>query len=372
MKKIFCMAVMALIAISMAAQNEEIIFKKGDNGIHTYRIPALIQTKSGVILAFAEARKNSGSDTGDIDLVVRRSTDGGKTWGDIITVWDDGENVCGNPSPVIDEKTGRIILVTTWNNGKDPEKMIHAKTSIDTRRVFVLHSDDDGLTWSKAREITSQAKKPEWQWYATGPCHSIQLKKGPHKGRIVVPCDHSNFGEGNFSHVIYSDDSGENWHIGGIIKYGNESTITELSNGDLMLNMRCGNKEAVRGDDKPYRLVAISHDGGETFDDMYLDEGLEEPVCNASIINYAPKGKLTKKILFSNPKHPSKRLDMSISMSKDNGKTWKTVKKLSEMPTAYSDLLVLPNGDVAIFYERGEKRPYDAMVFTIISKNEFK
>lgn len=165
------------------------VFRKGENGVHTYRIPAIVQTKAGTVLAFAEARHNSGSDTGDIDLVLKRSTDGGKTWGPIITVWDDAENVCGNPSPVVDRNTGRIILLSTWNNGKDPEKKIHSRESIDTRRVFCMYSDDDGLTWSKPKEITRSTKKNRWTWYATGPCHAIQLTSG----RIVIPCDHGTF-----------------------------------------------------------------------------------------------------------------------------------------------------------------------------------
>ena len=153
------MSLSAGLAFTAQAQDGDVVlFKKGDYNYHTFRIPALTQTKSGAILAFAEARKNSGSDTGDIDMVLKRSTDGGKTWSEMITVWDDAENVCGNPSPVVDERTGRIILAMTWNNGKDPEKNIHAKTSIDTRRVYVAYSDDDGLTWSEPREITAEAK----------------------------------------------------------------------------------------------------------------------------------------------------------------------------------------------------------------------
>lgn len=374
MKKIALLSAVLVASLSLTAQAqryEQILFKKGDYGYHTFRIPALVQTKSGAILAFAEARRNSGSDTGDIDLVMKRSTDGGKTWSEMMMVWDDAENVCGNPSPVVDSRSGRIILTMTWNNGKDPEKNIHAKTSIDTRRVFVTFSDDEGLSWSTPREITSQAKSSEWQWYATGPCHSIQLQKGAHKGRIVVPCDHSKTGEGSNSHVIYSDDLGESWHIGGILRHGNESTITELKNGDLMLNMRCGSKK-LRNEMSRQRLVAISHDGGETFDETYLDKGLVEPVCNASIINYAPKGKLTNTILFSNPKDGEKRINMSLSISYDSGKTWEKNILVSDKATAYSDLLVLPNGDVAIFYERGENRPYDTMVFTIVPKKELK
>ena len=365
------MSLSAGLAFTAQAQDGEVVlFKKGDYNYHTFRIPALTQTKSGAILAFAEARKNSGSDTGDIDMVLKRSTDGGKTWSEMITVWDDAENVCGNPSPVVDERTGRIILAMTWNNGKDPEKKIHARTSIDTRRVYVTYSDDDGLTWSKPKEITSETKSLDWQWYATGPCHALQVKKGPHKGRIVVPCDHSSYG-GGFSHIIYSDDAGETWSIGGIVKYGNESTITELRDGRLMLNMRCSNK-SLRTENTPFRLVAISEDGGGTFGDYYMDPGLPEPVCEGSIINYAPKGKLSKTILFSNPKNAARRADMSISVSYDSGATWAKSVKISDQATAYSDMAVLPNGDVAVFYERGKDRPYDAMVFTIVPKAEFK
>jgi sialidase-1 len=129
----------ALSIATVSAQNfGTIVFSKGENGFDTYRIPALVEASDGSILAFAEARKFSRSDTGDIDLVLKRSTDGGKTWGNIITVWDDNDNVCGNPCPVLVKETGRIILLSTWNLGADHEKDIHNRTSIDTRRVFSM------------------------------------------------------------------------------------------------------------------------------------------------------------------------------------------------------------------------------------------
>ena len=113
---------LALLSLGVGASAAEVtervdLFSAGDGGVHTYRIPAIVQTQGGVLLAFAEARHNSRSDTGDIDLVVRRSTDGGRTWGETITVWDDGGNVCGNPCPVVDRRTGRVLLLSTWNNG---------------------------------------------------------------------------------------------------------------------------------------------------------------------------------------------------------------------------------------------------------------
>ena len=116
MKKIALLSAVLVAILSLTAQAqryEQILFKKGDYGYHTFRIPALVQTKSGAILAFAEARRNSGSDTGDIDLVMKRSTDGGKTWSEMMMAWDDAENVCGNPSPVVDSRSGRIILTMT-------------------------------------------------------------------------------------------------------------------------------------------------------------------------------------------------------------------------------------------------------------------
>lgn len=348
----------------------ETVFKKGDEGVHTYRIPALIQTNNGTIVAFAEARKNGGGDTGDIDLVARRSTDGGKTWGDIITIWDDGSNVCGNPCPVVDRKTGKIILLSTWNLGSDSEKEIHSGTSADTRRVFVMFSNDDGLTWSGPREITASAKLSEWTWYATGPCHAVQLNKGKHKGRVIVPCDHGIPGKRTESHIIYSDDAGETWNIGGNPGVGNESTAVQLKNGDIMLNMR-GQEKQHRQDEDYVRLAAISHDSGETFCTPYPESSLIEPICNASIINYAPTGKLSETLLFSNPDDMHRRCKMTIKQSDDSGKTWKTAVRLSDLPAAYSDLLVMDNGDVAIFYETGEKTSYDTMKFTVIPAEAF-
>lgn len=345
----------------------DVIFRKGDYGYDTFRIPALLKTGSGSVLAFAEARKYSKSDTGDIDLVVRRSDDGGRSWSDMQVVWDDAENTCGNPAPVLDEESGKIILVTTWNKGTDPEADIHAKTSEDTRRVFVMTSDDDGRTWSAPREITAQAKKPEWTWYATGPCHGLQIRSGEHKGRIVIPCNHGVFkngkAAGTLSHVIYSDDLGENWKIGGIASTGNESTIAELEDGTLMLNMRVWKNKSVQRTDFD-RDVAWSRDGGESFCRESTASGLAEPRCNASMINWYKDGKPTSVLLFSNPDHAKKRVNMTLKQSNDNGQTWSPVYRFDGAKAAYSDLAVFDDGDVGILYECGMKSPYEKIVFT--------
>jgi sialidase-1 len=163
------------------------VFKAGASGYHTYRIPVLLTTINGTVLAFCEGRKNDRSDTGDIDVLLRRSSDGGRTWSEAQLIWSDGENTCGNPAPVQDPTTGVIWLLATWNHDRDHERDIHAGTSRDTRRAFIMHSADDGQTWSAPREITASVKRPHWRWYATGPVNGIQLTRGPHAGRLEAP-----------------------------------------------------------------------------------------------------------------------------------------------------------------------------------------
>ena len=143
------------------------LFESGTNGYNTFRIPAIIRTQKETLLAFAEGRKKSSSDTGDIDLVLKRSEDNGKTWSELSVIWDDGENVCGNPAPVVDRQSGNVYLLSTWNLGSDHESEIIRETSKDTRRVFVFTSTDDGRTWSDAKEITASTKLSNWTWYAS-------------------------------------------------------------------------------------------------------------------------------------------------------------------------------------------------------------
>lgn len=359
-----------LLSISAAtAQNlGTIIFSKGENGFDTYRIPAIVKADDGSILAFAEARKFSQSDTGDIDLVLKRSTDGGKTWGPVITVWDNDDNVCGNPCPVVIRETGRIVLLSTWNLGTDHERDIIKKTSADTRRVFSMYSDDNGFTWSEPAEITSEVKHPEWTWYATGPCHAIQTKTG----RIIVPCNHGVENERQTrSHIIYSDDQGKTWKIGGLLPTGNESTVAELEDGSIILNMRGARIPEREEKYGSARIAAVSTDGGLTFSEPYYEKSLIEPVCNASIINYNPAGQKTGKVLFSNPEHKSDRVNLTIRLSRDHGKTWERAYTVTDGAAAYSDLLVMDDGDICIIYETGVKNAYEYISFQRIPAEFF-
>jgi sialidase-1 len=340
-------AVAALLLPSAGVEHVP-VFVSGKNGYHTYRIPALIFTKKGTLLAFCEGRKNGRGDAGDIDVLLRRSFDGGRTWGKAQVIWDDGTNTCGNPCPVIDARTGTLWLLLTHNLGGDRESAIVAGTSKGTRTVWVARSDDDGATWSKPVEITAAVKKPDWAWYATGPGVGIQLTGG----RLVVPCDHKVAKtRAEMSHVILSDDGGKTWRIGGVVgPRCNESQVVQRADGSLLLNMR-GDRGRQR------RLVAVSKDGGETFTSPVEDKVLVEPVCQASILRHPGKGGL---VLFSNPAS-TKREKMTVRLSRDGGATWPHAGLLHAGPAAYSCLAVLADGTVACLYERGERSPYETI-----------
>ena len=165
---------------------QSVIWTSGTNGYHTYRIPSIIVTTKGTVLSFCEGRRNSSDDTGDIDMLVKRSVDGGHTWSDQELIWRDAGNTCGNPCSVVDQKTGIIWLLMTHNLGVDRESMIIDKTSQGSRTVWVTASEDDGRTWRAPLEITNAVKREDWTWYATGPGNGIQLSSG----RLLVPCDH--------------------------------------------------------------------------------------------------------------------------------------------------------------------------------------
>ena len=350
-----------------AQKNPDYLFRSGTDGYNTFRIPAIIATRKGTLLAFAEGRKNSSSDTGDIDMVMKRSEDNGKTWSKLEVLRDDGINVCGNPAPVIDKKTGNIYLLSTWNLGSDHEADIISGKSSDTRRVFVMVSEDDGRNWSQAKEITSSVKCKNWTWYATGPCHGIQVMKGKYRGRMIIPCDHMEAEtEKYFSHIIFADDHGRTWQMGGTTTQDqvNECTVAEISGGRLLLNMRNYDRT------KKSRMITLSNDGGVSWNDICPDPVLVEPICQASLLTYALRGKKPGILLFSNPANEENRINMTLRVSYNDGKSWPVSKVLHAGPSAYSDLVSLRSGDIGILYEAGEESPYEGIVFEVIPKKE--
>lgn len=365
-KIIFTLLILALSEITIA-QNLNFIYKSGENGYKSFRIPGIISTNNGTLLAFAEARKNGASDKGDIDLVVKRSADNGKSWSEMMIVWDDANNTCGNPAPVLDRKTGRIILLSTWNLGSDSEQMIIDGKSKDTRRIFVMNSTDDGKSWSKPTEITKDVKQPNWTWYATGPVNGIQLNSKKYNGRLVIPSDHIEAGTKKYySHTIHSDDGGFTWKLGGSTPTDqvNECTVVEFPSGELLLNMRNYNSLRIR-------QTSRSNDGGETWSALEPDFTLIEPICQASMIWFNVKGKKPF-LAFSNPASSTSRSNMTVRISYNKGKTWKLKNVIHEGPAAYSNLVVLPNFKLACLYEAGVKSANEGIVFEELNWDDFK
>ena len=207
------------------------LFTSGEGGYVRYRIPAIVMTGKGTILTFCEARKFTGHDSDQIDLFVRRSTDGGRSFGPVGIVATESDVVCGNPAPVLDRATGTIWLPFCKNLRQGDETMICEGKA--PRTVWLTCSRDDGVSWEEPWEITASVKPAEWSWYATGPCHGIQLSSG----RLLIACDHivlqdRTRSDPHHSHLIVSDDHGETWQVGGIADEGtNESVALEAADG---------------------------------------------------------------------------------------------------------------------------------------------
>lgn len=344
------------------------VWTSSENGYHTYRIPSVIRAKTGDLLAFCEGRVSSRSDAGDIDLLMKRSSDGGTTWSDQVIVWNDGAHTCGNPCPVIDESTGTIWLLLTHNLGTDTEDRIKRRTAGSTRTVWACSSTDHGRTWTAPKNITATTKDPLWGWYATGPGIGIQIQHGPHAGRMIIPCDHSYdvtpTGNGNpfdyGAHVIYSDDHGATWQTGGTIRpHANECQTVELADGHggLLLNARSYFGRSLRIDSR-------SNDAGITWSDPTDAADLVEPVCQASLIRHRwPTSDTPGLLLFSNPADPKQRVRLTVRSSSDDGKHWQAAHILHEGPSAYSSLVSLGESEAGCLFEAGTKSAYESIRF---------
>jgi sialidase-1 len=335
------------------------VYLSGQGGYHTYRIPALLVTRGGALLAFCEGRKTSRSDHGDLDLVVRRSTDNGRSWSEMQIVYEEGGEqkiTIGNPCPVVDQSTGTIWLPFTRDNDS----------------VLLTHSADDGLTWSPPVDITSEVKRPDWGWYATGPGVGIQLTRGEHSGRLVIPCDHREKIDGRdvmHSHVFYSDDAGANWQLGGsVARHTDECQVVELTDGRLMINMRnYWGRAGGQPENGSMRAVAHSDDGGRTWGPLRFGQTLIEPVCQASFIRHVSPSEDGPRnvLLFSNPASKTTRERMTVRASFDEGQTWPVSKTLYPGPAAYSCLAQLPDSRIGLLYERDDYGRISFAVFTM-------
>jgi sialidase-1 len=315
------------------------LFVGGDGGYHTYRIPAIVVAPSGAILAFCEGRKNGPGDAGDVDLLLRRSVDGGRTWTPTQVVRDEGDGApitLGNPCPIVDRKTGAVHLLFCRNN----------------RRIFHAESDDDGANWSEPVEISASLKKFDFAWtrLGSGPVHGIMIQNGPRAGRLVAPVWLNDKIRKNYrSGVVYSDDRGRTWNVGGLtapeLNKANECSVVELSDGKLALY--------ARSEDDGRRAIAESDDGGQTWSKPRRSDALVGPVCQGSIL--AIDAANERRLLFFSAPTGAKRSGLAIRRSDDLGATWSAPRIIYKSGSGYSDLAPAGDGSIYCVYERGEK-----------------
>jgi sialidase-1 len=385
MKKIILLLTLDLVFNKIYAQQPGVpVFISGTEGHKVYRIPAIIKLPDNDLLAFAEGRVNGGGDFGDINIVLKRSTDNGKTWSGIATIVDYDALQAGNPAPVFDNSDpafpkGRLFLF--YNTGNNHESEVRKGKGL--REIWYKTSTDGGKTWSEAVNITTQVHKPkqpdtnpaynfkeDWRHYANTPGHAIQIQNGKYKGRLYIAANHSEGephkqGEDYFAHSFYSDNHGKTFRLSQIVGIpgSNEATATEISGNGLMLNAR--NQKG----DKKARIVAISKDGGETWDNTYFDENLPDPVCEGSILSLGTK-KGKHILAFSNAAHLTKRDNLTLRISFDEGKTWsinkvidKSTNEQAKDYTAYSDIVMLSKKTIGVLYEKDR---YTQIVFTAV------
>ncbi len=337
-------------------------YASGEGGYSCYRTPGLAVSERGTVLAFCGGRVDNCRDEGNIDVLLRRSSDGGRSWGPLQVLADDGPNPCKIPLPIV-LPGGRILLLWLWNAS------VRRESDRGRRVVYMTYSDDDGRSWASSRDITDQVRRPGWKdWYGIGPGHGIVKRLAPAAGRIVVPARHSVAGGGSASHLLLSDDGGQSWRVGAIAGFrpSSECAVAELGDGSLMLNSRSGGQ----------RVVSISRDGGETMASSAPDPQLIEPAngCQASLLTYAFGADRQATLLFANPADPQLRTNGRLRLSRDNGRRWSRGFGYGQGPgsfSGYSDLARFANGDVALLVEsgashekrRGKDRRHDGIAF---------
>ena len=344
----------AALAAGQAPLVEVDLFRQGEGGVHTYRIPALLQTRKGTLIALADARHESAQDLpARISLVMRRSFDGGRHWSPAQTIREApaGGGV-GDPSLLLDRGTGRVWCFHAYGppgigfNTARPG----AVTGPATLQIHAIHSDDDGATWSAPEDLTPQLKQPEWQaLFATSGTH---FQTG--KGRFLLPLVVRDAKGTVSARNAWSDDHGLSWHTGDALAAGSdESKAIELKDGTILQNVRQGTR----------RSIARSRDGGATFGPVETDPALIDPACNAGLARYT-KGR--KDVLLFTNAASAKRENLTLRLSFDGGRTWPVSRVLYPGPAAYSTAIPLRDGSIAVLYERGIQSPYERITFTVV------
>lgn len=355
-----------------------IIHKQGQFDCHTFRIPAMVATNKGTLLAVYDMRYNSRRDLqGHMDIGLSRSTDGGETWARPVPIMDmkkfgglpEDQNGCSDPNILVDRKTGEIMVSAVWTHGKpgthqwvgkgsEPGHSIHKSS-----QFMMVRSKDDGLTWSKPENWTKRLKDPKWCLFAPAPGNGINLMDGT----LVMPTQGRDATGFPFSNLMWSKDHGKSWTLSSPARDNTtECSVAELKDGSLMLNIR-DNRNRKDKSKTNGRAVSVTDDMGKTWKVHSSDHGaLPEPVCMASLISHDLKDG-RRVLFFSNPNSKYKREKMTVRMSLDQGKTWPKSILLDQKGGAYSSLAMVDDRTLGILYESSVAD----MVFQKIKLSEF-
>lgn len=357
----------ALIAQGQVAPME--LYSAGLAGVSEYRIPSLISTPNGTLIALVDARKDRKGDIpNNVDLAIRRSVDGGETWSPIQIIVDyvtpEGYDVpwgVADAAMVYDYKNSTLWCLYTVGQGvgiRQSQPGLNGHTC----QIHAIYSKDEGKTWSERRDISPECKLPHMKFFGTAPGVGIQTTDGE-----LVFCIYTTE-EGNGGvmtpYLIVSNDFGKSWSLSETWADKEtsvtETQIVELPDGTWMVNSR-------NHYGKQRRLISTSKDKGETWSELSFDDELPCPTCMASLISIPHPGKKNKQLLvFANPASEKGRKDGTVRISNDNGKTWKWSKLVKPGLYGYSCLTQLPNGDIGLFYEGGESKLY----FTTLSLDQ--
>ena len=338
------------VVLPLASQGPAVDLEHKGDGYPVYRIPALVVTTKGTLIAAYDGRPSGADVPSNIAVLVRRSTDGGKHWNARQVVRADSAPFgFGDPSLLVDGRTGRIFLFYVASH---QQGFFGAGPGVDDADPKVLHaeyswSDDDGRSWQH-RRITAAIKDPAWGGLFASSGAGIQLQHGPYAGRLIQQYVVRVRG-GNYGASAYSDDHGLTWRMGSLVGPGvDENKTVELADGRVMLNSRA----------KGYRKVALSTDGGVSYGPLHDDSTLIDPANNGAILRLDPTAKASNArahwLLFSNTAHPTQRTNLTLRLSCDDGTTWPASQVIDAGPSAYSTITMLDRHTVGVLYERGD------------------